>query len=86
MRVNKEACGDQFKDLSWALDRTDDLEPALKNLYGDLNIPVKLSDIGISEDSLPKIAFETSTNTVNLAANPEHVTEKRILGLLKNFY
>ncbi|HEB29560.1 MAG TPA: iron-containing alcohol dehydrogenase [Spirochaetes bacterium] len=86
VRVNKEACGDQFKDLSWALDRTDDLEPALKNLYGDLNIPVKLSDIGISEDDLPKIAFETSTNTVNLAANPEHVTEKRILGLLKNFY
>ncbi len=86
VRVNNKVCEEQFRELSWALDRTEDLEAALIRLYRDIDIPVKLRDIGIKEEDLKRLAFEVSTNTVNLAANPEHVTERRIHSLLKTFY
>jgi alcohol dehydrogenase len=86
VRVNNKACEEQFQDLAWALDRSTNLEEALKKLYADLHIPVRLRDIGVPEDDLERVAFETSTNTVNLAANPEAVTEHRILELLKSYY
>ena len=86
VRANKKVCQKQFSDLARALDGSDDLEAALVQLYKDLNIPVRFKDIGISEKDLKKIAFETSTNAVNLAANPLPVSEHQILELLKEFY
>jgi aldehyde:ferredoxin oxidoreductase len=86
VRANQKLCEEQFQDLAWALDRSDDLEGALMHLYSALNIPMHLGEAGIGEDELQKIAFETSTNTVNLAANPQPLTEKKILELLKEFY
>jgi aldehyde:ferredoxin oxidoreductase len=86
VRSNMDVCREQFEDLAWALDRSSDLEQALLKLYNDLNIPVQIRDAGIPEGDLERIAFEASTNTVNLAANPKPVTEKRILELLREFY
>ncbi len=86
VRSNKKVCGEQFEDLAWALDRSKDLEAALLRLYEDLRIPLRIRDVGVDEKDLERIAFETSTNTVNLAANPQPVTEHRILELLKELY
>ena len=86
VRANAKACKEQFEDLAWALDRTGDLEAALLKLYKDLNIPVRIRDIGIPEENLPRIAFEASLNTVNLSANPTPMTERRILSLMREFY
>jgi aldehyde:ferredoxin oxidoreductase len=86
VRANQKMCEEQFQDLAWALDRSDDLEGALIRLYSALNIPTHMGEAGIGEAELHKIAFETSTNTVNLAANPQPLTEKKILELLKDFY
>jgi alcohol dehydrogenase class IV len=86
VRSNRDICGEQFEDLAWALDRSKDLEHALLKLYSDLKIPVRIRETGIREKDLERIAFEASTNTVNLAANPKAVTEHRILELLREFY
>ena len=86
VRANAEVCRDQFRELSWMLDRTEDLEGALAGLYRDLDIPLSLREAGIGEDELPRIAFETSLNVVNLAANPATVSESRILELLQGMY
>jgi aldehyde:ferredoxin oxidoreductase len=85
-RINQNACEEQFGELSWALDRGNDLEKSIRALFSSLKIPTRLQDIGIAEDDLPRLAFEASLNTVNLAANPEPVTERRILNILKAFY
>jgi aldehyde:ferredoxin oxidoreductase len=86
VRANAGVCREQFEDLAWALDRTTDLEAALIKLYSDLNIPSRMSDVGIEENDLERIAFEASTNTVNLAANPQPMSEKKIFRLVKDIY
>jgi hypothetical protein len=42
--------------------------------------------MNIPEGDLKRIAFEISTNVVNLAANPVPMTERRILELLREFF
>jgi aldehyde:ferredoxin oxidoreductase len=86
VKANKEACQEQFSDLAWALNRSDDLETALLKLYKDLNVPSRLRDIEIPEKDLKKIAFETSRDAANLASNPSPVSESRILEALKGYY
>jgi alcohol dehydrogenase len=86
VRAAKTVCRLQFRELAWALDNSEELEDALLRLYTDLKIPLRLRDGGIPEQDLAKIAFETSLNAVNLAANPVHLGERRILSLLKEFY
>ena len=84
--ANREACQEQFSDLAWALDRSDDLETALVGFYKDLNVPSRLRDFEIPERDLKKIAFETSKDAANLASNPSSVSESRILEVLKECY
>jgi len=86
VRANKRACTEQFLDLAWALDHSEDLEAALVKLYKDLNLPTRLSEYGIPENDLEKIAFETSKDAANLASNPTPLSERQILELLKGFY
>ncbi|MFW6180686.1 MAG: iron-containing alcohol dehydrogenase, partial [Spirochaetota bacterium] len=81
-----EASEEQFRDLAWALDRSEDLEAALLRLYRDLGVPARIRDAGVEERDLARVAFEVSTNAVNLAANPRPVTEKKILELLRELY
>ena len=86
VRANSKACEGQYRDLSWALGSTGELEEALRTLYRDIGISVRIRDTGIREEELPRIAFEVSLNAVNLAANPDPMTERKILALLKEFY
>lgn len=85
-RANEAACKEQFRDLAWALDGSDNLETALVKLYKDLNVSTRLSELGIPEEDLGKIAFETSKDVVNLTSNPASVSERQILTLLKSIY
>ena len=75
-----------FSDLAWALDQSQDLEAALVKLFTDLNMPLRLRDIGIPEEDLKKIAFETTKDVANLVSNPGTLSEHQILELLKEFY
>jgi len=85
-RANKGACRKQFSDLAWALDGSDDLEAALMKLYEDLNIPIRLKDLGIPQEDLKKVAFETSKEVANIASNPVPLSEQQILKILVEFY
>jgi len=85
-RANKGVCLQQFSNLAWALDSSDDLEAALVKLYKDLKIPTRLRDIGILEENLSKIAFETSEDVANITSNPVPLSERQILKLLKDAY
>jgi len=86
IRASNKVCEQQFSELVWALGDSGDLETALIKLYHDLKLPARFRDIGIPEGDLKKVAFETSTSVVNLAANPVPLTEHQILALLKEFY
>jgi aldehyde:ferredoxin oxidoreductase len=86
VRAGNKACEKQFSEMARLLDESNDLEAALKGLYKDLNLPTGFRDIGIDEKELQKIAFETSTNAVNMAANPVPLSENRILAILREFY
>ncbi len=86
VRAGARASREQFQDLAWALDRSADLEQALLRLYRDLGIPSRIRETGVAERDLERVAFEVSTNAVNLAANPRPVTEKKILELLRELY
>lgn len=85
-RANKGVCSKEFSDLAWALDCSDDLETALVKLYEDLKVPTRLRDVGIPEEDLEKIAFETSKDVVNLSGNPIPLNMNQIVKLLKEFY
>ncbi len=85
-KANREASQEQFSDLAWALDRSDDLETALVRLYDDLEVPSKLKDFEIPQEDLKGIAFETSRDAANLASNPSPLTQSQILEVLKQCY
>jgi aldehyde:ferredoxin oxidoreductase len=86
VNANKKTCREQFSDLAWALDRSDDLETALVRLYDDLKVPSRLRDFKVAERDLKKIAFDTSRDAANLASNPAPLNESQILKVLKDYY
>jgi len=86
VKANKGACQEQFSDLAWVLDRSDDLETALARFYKDLNVPSRLRDFEVPERDLKEIAFETSKDAANLATNPAPLSESQILEVLKDSY
>lgn len=86
VKANKEACQEQFSDVAWALDRSDDLETGLVKLYKELNVPSRLRDFEIPKGDLKTIAFETSKDAANLASNPMTVSESGILEVLRDYY
>jgi len=50
---------------------------AIRALLHDLNLPLRLSDIGVNEDMLPRLLADTKTQRVWLN-NPRHASEKEI--------
>jgi len=86
VHANKAACGEQFCDLAWALDRSTDIEEALTKFYKDLKVPSRLRDSEIPEKDLKKIAFDTSRDVANLASNPASISENQIFKVLKEYY
>jgi len=68
------------------LDGSEDLEAALVSLFKDLNVPVRLKDLGIPEEDLEKIAFETTNDVANMTGNPVSLNLNQIVKVLKEFY
>ncbi len=83
VRANRKYCEEQYRDMAWALDRSDDLEQALLRLYGDLNMPVRIEDLGVPKSEFKKIAFAASREVANIASNPAPMDENKILDLLE---
>lgn len=86
VRANREACKDPFTDLAQMLTRVNDLEEALLDFYGKLDIQVSLKAEGIPREDLKKIAFFTSRDAVNMATDPTTPGRRKILELLEGMY
>ena len=84
--VNKETCKDAFMDMAYLINRTDDLEAALRWLYGELNIDLRLKSHGIAKEALKEIAFYTSRDAVNMATDPTSPSQQKILEVLTSMY
>jgi alcohol dehydrogenase class IV len=84
--ANKETCRDAFMDMAYLINRTDNLEGALRWLYRELQIDLRLKSYGISREALPEIAFYTSRDAVNMATDPTAPSQSRILELLTTMY
>ncbi len=84
--VNKETCKDAFMDMAYLINRTDDLEGALRWLYSELNIDLRLKSQGITKEALKEIAFYTSRDAVNMATDPTSPSQQRILEVLTSMY
>lgn len=84
--VNKETCKDAFMDMAYLINRSDDLEAALRWLYGELNIDLRLKSHGITKDALKEIAFYTSRDAVNMATDPTSPSQQKILEVLTSMY
>ncbi|MEE9912301.1 MAG: iron-containing alcohol dehydrogenase [Deltaproteobacteria bacterium] len=84
--VNKETCKDAFMDMAYLINRSDDLEAALRWLYGELNIDLRLKSHGITKEALKEIAFYTSRDAVNMATDPTSPSQQKILEVLTSMY
>jgi len=86
VKANKKTCKEQFVDMAQLLNRSNDLEESLLEFYRKLDIPISLKALGIPQDDLKKIAFDTSRDAVNMATDPTSVNERKILELLLEIY
>ena len=86
VRANQKACKKQFSDLAWALDGSSDLELALIKLLRDISLPLRFRDLGVIEEHLKEIAFETSNDVANMCGNPIPISRSQILSVLRDFY
>ncbi len=84
--ANRETCRDAFSDMAFLINRSDDLETALRRLYTELQIDLRLKSYGISREALPEIAFYTSRDAVNMATDPTSPGQSKILELLSAMY
>lgn len=86
VKANKEACKEPFIDMAQLIDRSNDLEESLLDLYRKLDIPIALKAHGIAKENLDEIAFYTSRDAVNMATDPTSPSRRRILELLMEMY
>ena len=86
VKANRETCREPFIDMAQLIDRSDDLEESLLNLYRNLDIPISLKSHGIGKDDLEEIAFYTSRDAVNMATDPTSPSRQRIRELLVEMY
>jgi alcohol dehydrogenase class IV len=86
VKANKQKCKEPFIDMAQLLNRSDDLEESLLNLYQKLDIPISLKAHGILKENLDEIAFYTSRDAVNMATDPTSPSRQRILKLLLEMY
>ncbi|MRR18067.1 MAG: iron-containing alcohol dehydrogenase [Deltaproteobacteria bacterium] len=84
--ANKETCKDAFMDMAYLINRSDDLESALRWLYGELNIDLRLKAHGITKEAIKEIAFYTSRDAVNMATDPTSPSQQKILEVLMSMY
>ena len=86
VKANTETCQEQFMDMAFLIDRSEDLEESLRSLYQKLEIALSLKAQGISREALEEIAFYASRDAVNMATDPTTPSQKKILDLLIERY
>jgi alcohol dehydrogenase class IV len=86
VKANKATCQEPFIDLAQLINRSNDLEESLLDLYRKLDIPVSLKAQGIPREDLKKIAFYVSRDAVNMATDPTTPGQQKILALLEEIY
>ncbi|HOJ51175.1 MAG TPA: iron-containing alcohol dehydrogenase [Syntrophales bacterium] len=86
VKINQDKCREQFRDLAFLLNRSDDLVTALTRLYEELEVKLSLKALGIPKSDLKKIAFFTSRDAVNMATDPTTPSEKMIEAVLTEMY
>jgi len=86
VKSNKETCKEPFIDMAQLINRSNDLEESLLDLYGKLDISISLKAHGILKENLDEIAFYTSRDAVNMATDPTSPSRQRILELLLEMY
>ena len=86
VRGNRSASRTAFSELAWALDRSDDLETALRRLYQDLEVSTRFQDLGVTKEDLRSIAFYASRDAVNMATNPTPITRDQLYRILLDVY
>jgi alcohol dehydrogenase class IV len=97
MEYNLDACVGKFADVAVAMGQNvaglTDREAALKaveavhTLNTAVGLPHRLSEAGVREDVLPRIAAETVTQRrANVAINPRDATEEQVLELLRRAF
>jgi aldehyde:ferredoxin oxidoreductase len=84
--ANKDTCREQFCDMAYLINRSDDLEESLRRLYRELEIPLSLKSHGIKKEALKEIAFYTSRDAVNMATDPTTPGQQKILELVTQMY
>ena len=86
VRANKELCREPFIDMAQLINRSNDLEDSMLQLYRQLDIPVSLKTYGIPQNALKEIAFYTSRDAVNMATDPASPSLQKIMELLLEMY
>ncbi|MFO7569089.1 MAG: iron-containing alcohol dehydrogenase [Smithellaceae bacterium] len=84
--ANKDLCQEQFRDIAYMINRSQDLEEALRWLYRELDINLSLKDYGLTKNDLKQVAFHASREAVNLASDPSSPSQTKILELLTKMY
>ena len=86
VKANKETCREPFIDMAQLINRSNDLEGSLIDLYRKLDIRISLKAHGIRKEDLEEIAFSASRDAVNMATDPTSPSRQRILDLLLEIY
>lgn len=99
LRYNRIAREDRYIDLAKALganvsnlsdrEASYELIHVVENLIADLEIPNRLRDIGVEEDSLPALAEATTTREASLRLvenNPRDATKEDILEIYESAF
>ena len=88
LRVNRDACRDQFPLLASALipeaishDPCQAVEQAIISLLNDLRIPLQLRELGVAEADLPSIAEGSMGNS--MSGNPVPMSPSDVLTVLE---
>jgi alcohol dehydrogenase class IV len=68
------------------INRSEDLEAALRWLYGELGVDISLKACGLTKNDLKEVAFHASREAVNLASDPASPSQAKILELLTKMY
>jgi alcohol dehydrogenase len=86
IRFNKPEAGHLYAELAPLISQEPQLDLALSTLIDDLDLPVRLRDVGVKESDLPMLAKDAMLQTRLLVNNPRDVTEADALAIYQKVY
>jgi len=84
-KINRQKCEEKFREMARMLDGSEDLEEALRRLYGDIGMPLRFRDVGVKEEDI-KPLVEDIFREPALHMNPLRLEKKHVIQLIKDFY